>query len=397
MSQHNRTTFEELTLRFGNKDAAAFHRFKGFTSAVITDQKLSDAVKESLAQSLEQGTSLEVWRKDVDKIFDKQGVTRLNSFQAELINRNESNMAFGAGQFAKLQRNGRTFPYFSISTRKDHRVRDSHRALEGKVFKYNDSEFFPPLGINCRCAAMLISKYEAQKRGITKPDTITPEMRANLQNVEFVGDKVGNYADWLKVKMEEMPEAYKNLIADRLAETQREIQAGQHDTYKADSNYKTITSNPDNGTFVVQHTKADKTDLKINLDAAKRLHDNNYSVVVQPHQLEQGKKNPEFLIINSDGTQHISDLKTPDPTKYSSIENGIRNSFHAAVRQQINHVTIDVVADESLERIAEGVRLAFERYAQIISTIILKGAKTVEVTREDYMTGKILDVLQNSL
>ena len=210
--------FEDISLHFGDSDAAAFHRFKGFTSAVVTDEKLAAALKESLAQSLEQGTSLAQWRKEANKIFDKQGVTQLNSFQAELIHRNESALAFGAGQFAQLQRNKETFPYYSISTRKDHRVRDSHRALEGKVFRSDDSQFFPPLGINCRCAVKLITKWKAEKQGITGPDTITPEMRANLQNAEFIGDKVGNYADWLNVKIKAMPEAYKALITEKLAE-----------------------------------------------------------------------------------------------------------------------------------------------------------------------------------
>lgn len=217
--------FEDISLHFGDTDAAAFHRFKGFTSAVVTDEKLAAALKESLAQSLEQGTSLAQWRKEANKIFDKQGVTQLNSFQAELIHRNESALAFGAGQFAQLQRNKETFPYYSISTRKDHRVRDSHRALEGKVFRSDDSQFFPPLGINCRCAVKLITKWKAEKQGITGPDTITPEMRANLQNAEFIGDKVGNYADWLNVKIKAMPEAYKALITEKLAEIEATLNA----------------------------------------------------------------------------------------------------------------------------------------------------------------------------
>ena len=234
--------FEDISLHFGDTDAAAFHRFKGFTSAVVTDEKLAAALKESLAQSLEQGTSLAQWRKEANKIFDKQGVTRLNSFQAELIHRNETAMAFGAGQFAQLQRNKETFPYYSISTRKDHRVRESHRALEGKVFRSDDSQYFPPLGINCRCAAKLITKRQAEKQGITGPDTITPEMRANLQNAEFVGDKVGNYADWFNVKIKEMPEAYKALIIEKLAEIEttltltpiEKIQAAEAEIVKND-------------------------------------------------------------------------------------------------------------------------------------------------------------------
>ncbi len=43
-------------------------------------------------------------------------------------------------------------------------------------------------------------------------------MRGNLQNAEFIGDKVGNFSDWLNVKIKEMPEAYKALIIEKLAE-----------------------------------------------------------------------------------------------------------------------------------------------------------------------------------
>ncbi len=214
-------TFEDrLTLKFGNKDAAAFHRFKGFASAVITDQQLSDAVKESLAQSLEAGKSLAEWRKDVGNVFDKQGVTTLNSFQAELIYRTETSLAYGAGQFAKLQAVSGRFPYWQYSTAKDERVRDSHRALEGKIFSTADSQYYPPLGFRCRCTAIPISKLQAEKRGITKPHTVTPEMRGNLQNAEFIGDKVGNFSDYLQFRMKAMPEAYKALIVEKLAEVE---------------------------------------------------------------------------------------------------------------------------------------------------------------------------------
>lgn len=222
-------------------------------------------------------------------------------------------------------------------------------------------------------------------------------MRANLQNAEFIGDKVGSFADWLGVKMDELPNDYKHLITEKLAEVEQQITSAQLATYLADSNYKIIVSNTDNSTFVVQHIRAHKSDLKDNINAAKRLSKNGYSVVVEPHILAQNKKNPEFLIINADGTPHKSDLKTPDPKKYASIENGIRNALHAADRQGLDHVTIDIIGNDSLERIADGIQLAFERYTEIRTTIILRGVKAVEVTRDDYQAGKILAVLQDSL
>lgn len=47
-------------------------------------------------------------------------------------------------------------PYWKFVTVGDDRVRDSHRALDGKIFRKDDSEawrFLPPLGFKCRCDA----------------------------------------------------------------------------------------------------------------------------------------------------------------------------------------------------------------------------------------------------
>ena len=108
------------------------------------------------------------------------------------------------------------FPYWEYSTAKDERVRDSHRALEGKIFKVNDSQYYPPLGFNCRCVTIPISQRQAEKKGIIKPDTVTPEMRANLQNAEFIGDKIGNFADWLDVKMQTISADAVQIILEEL-------------------------------------------------------------------------------------------------------------------------------------------------------------------------------------
>lgn len=206
----------DLPLKWGNRDAAAFHRFKGFASAIIKDAELSDAIKDSLSGALAQGKSLRDWRKNANEIFDKAGLTRLNNWQAQTIYRTETTMAFGAGQYAKLQDVKKRFPYWQYVTAGDERVRDSHKALDGKIFKTQDAQYYPPVGFNCRCKARPISKRQAKQRGITGPDTVTPEMRANLQNAEFIGDKVVNFRDWLQVKMGDLPQASQQLIIQQL-------------------------------------------------------------------------------------------------------------------------------------------------------------------------------------
>jgi hypothetical protein len=132
-------------------------------------------------------------------------------------------MAYGAGQFAKLQSVSERFPYWEYSTAKDERVRESHRELEGKIFKSSDSQYYPPLGFNCRCRAIPISLRQAEIRGIKKPDLVTAEMRANLANAEFIGDKVGNFAAWLNEKMGILPVESVVLITEKLTEVETQL------------------------------------------------------------------------------------------------------------------------------------------------------------------------------
>jgi SPP1 gp7 family putative phage head morphogenesis protein len=218
------TTFEgdsadiTLPLSFGNKDAAAFHRFKAFSSAVIKDSELSDAVKESLSKALEQGSSLEEWKKGVTKIFDDLGYTRLNNYQARFIWRNETAQAFGAGQFAKLQDVSSRYPYWEYSTAHDDRVRPAHRALDGKIFSVSDKQYYPPIGWNCRCTAIPVSLRQAEKRGIIKPDTVSPEMVSQLGDAEFIGNKVLNFEDWVNERTRQMSTQSVQLIINMLSE-----------------------------------------------------------------------------------------------------------------------------------------------------------------------------------
>ena len=187
----------EVGLRFGNNSAAAFMRFKQFSSPLITNNELSEAVKESLAQTLAQGEGFRVWRKRVNELFDAAGVARLSGANAEFLFCAETSMAFGVNRFVKLQSISDSFPYFTISTCKDERVSESHRAFEGKILSSSDSEYYPPLGESCRCVAMPISKRQAEKQGITGPDFIAKEMRENLQADEFLRNKVKWMQAWM--------------------------------------------------------------------------------------------------------------------------------------------------------------------------------------------------------
>jgi len=220
------TTFEAsktVSLRWGNKDAAAYHKAKSFISAIITDAELSGAVQQSLSDALAEGKSLRTWKTGLDDLFAKKGFAKIGNWHAETIFRTETSLAYNAGSNAKLIEVADTFPYWEYVTAGDERVRDEHAALNSKIFKTGDTQYYPPLGINCRCRTKPVSKWAAKRRGIEGPDTVTPEMRSNLRNAEFIGDKTKSFEDYLNAKLETLDAKRTQLIIETLAKIKESL------------------------------------------------------------------------------------------------------------------------------------------------------------------------------
>lgn len=221
------TNFEAsktVSLRWGNKDAAAYHKLKSFISAIITDDEISSAVQQSLSAALAEGDSLRTWKKGLDNLFASKGYDKLGNWHAETIFRTETSLAYNAGSNAKLIEVADTFPYWEYVTAGDERVRDEHNALNGKIFKTGDTQYYPPLGINCRCRTKPVSKYAAKRKGIDGPDTVTPEMRSNLKNAEFIGDKNKSFESYLNAKLKTLDQKRANLIIDTIAKIKENLE-----------------------------------------------------------------------------------------------------------------------------------------------------------------------------
>ena len=273
---------------------------------------------------------------------------------------------------------------------KDHRVRPTHRLLEGKIFASDNKQFFPPIGWLCRCVAIPISRRQAGDLGITKPDTVTPEMQAELKNAEFVGEKVGLFEDWLNEKMTTLDLPRQEMIKAAVADIQLDISESRA-AYIASGKFTEVANNKETGAFIFRHLNADKVDLKANLKAAEQLYEIGWSVVINKHSSEYKKKNPEFTIIDAQGRRWLSDLKTPQSV------NGIKTALKAARNQNLTHVVIDITFDDTLDAIANGIDAAFQKYELINRVIILQGRNAVEISREQFAKGKVLEVLTERL
>jgi hypothetical protein len=81
--------------------------------------------------------------------------------------------------------------------------------------------------------------------------------------------------------------------------------------YYSSTSYTELAYNDATDPFIAMHKKADKVDLTPNIDAAQRLYENGWSVVINEQLTVENTKNPEYTIIDALGRRWISDLKTP--------------------------------------------------------------------------------------
>lgn len=140
---------------------------------------------KAVLRALEEGTTLEQFRKDYAEIVAAAGWTYHGDpgWHSQLIFRLHTQSAYAAGRWEQSERiaelNPGTKYYWRYITVGDHRVRPAHRAWHGIILP-RDHIFwrthFPPNGFNCRCHAQLVTERDIRRHGWT----VTPETDKRL-------------------------------------------------------------------------------------------------------------------------------------------------------------------------------------------------------------------------
>lgn len=208
--------FKDIALQAGNIEAAKYFKFQAFTTAVVQDHKVRARIKAALAGAIKRGESSRTFYSNMQKTFDdfKLGSAK----QLENVFATNTALAWGAGQQKAILEHQDTFPYWQYAAVMDSRTRDQHAALNGKVFKAEDHQFYPPLGFRCRCTAIPLTQEEA--KGLIQQDpsiTKTPDA-STLQNAEFAGNKQLNFIKWLKNEYPILEEPSKIFIEKAIQE-----------------------------------------------------------------------------------------------------------------------------------------------------------------------------------
>lgn len=194
-----------------NKEAMALTeeaRKRAFYAAGLAKLDQVNLIHGALLQALEQGQSIKDFKKNIAGVIKKAG---WDGRRIETIFNTNMQTAYQAGRWKSIEKNKKRFPYLQYSSVIDNRTRASHAALHGIVYPVDHAfwnSHYPPNGFNCRCTAVQISKYYAEKEGLeiqsrmpghlkyTDPKTGNEYTVTNLNPDSGFANNVGK--DWLQ-------------------------------------------------------------------------------------------------------------------------------------------------------------------------------------------------------
>lgn len=139
--------------------------------------------RAAIGKAIEQGTTLEEFRKDFDQIVQKHGWDYKGGrgWRSRVIYETNLTQSYNAGRYEQLKENRAAFPY--LRYRHSDAVenpRKEHLAWDGMVLPADDpwwDTHFPANGWGCQCYVEGITAEEAQELGINQAPPIEYETR----------------------------------------------------------------------------------------------------------------------------------------------------------------------------------------------------------------------------
>ncbi|MBI2427526.1 MAG: minor capsid protein [Ignavibacteriales bacterium] len=174
------------------EEALAEFRRRAFRIGGIENQKFIDAVKYEFERAISEGTSYEEFSNQFKELFIRYGITPEKPIRLDTIFRTNLFTAYTAGQVKQIDQVKERFPVWRYVSVLDNRTRQSHRNLNGKLFKYGP---FPPISFNCRCTPQFLHQYQFER---ISSETIYNSIYDLIDKGEVV-DFLGNdsYQKWI--------------------------------------------------------------------------------------------------------------------------------------------------------------------------------------------------------
>jgi SPP1 gp7 family putative phage head morphogenesis protein len=175
---------------FGWQDVWQEANARAFTVAGIMKMDVLVDINTELQKALTEGTTLAKFIDDIEPTLQRKGwwgkgmivdnatgeITgkRLNPYRLQTIFDTNVQSSYMAGRYKQFIENVDSRPNWQYVAVMDSRTRPAHRALNGRVFRYDDKAwgaFWPPNGYRCRCRVRALSNDDMTERGITVSDS----------------------------------------------------------------------------------------------------------------------------------------------------------------------------------------------------------------------------------
>lgn len=142
-----------------------------FTVSGYSKVEILKKFYEEILKSMEAGTTMDDFKKNMNSFLEDKGYEGLTNFQADNIFRTNIQTAYNAGHYKQMTEPMvlKLRPYWQYVAVMDSHTRLAHRGMDGKVFRADNpiwDKWFPPNGFKCRCTVITLSERQVKQRGL---------------------------------------------------------------------------------------------------------------------------------------------------------------------------------------------------------------------------------------
>ena len=204
----NREALKHLTgkrshISFAWQDTASYEHAVSFTVAKMMDEDMLAETRAAMTDALANGTDFATFQKRLKPYLMARGwwgqavmgdpdtgeiqkVQLGSTRRLRTIYHTNLHTPYAAGQWERIQRNKKLFPYLKYIPSDAAEPRESHKPFYGMVLPVDDpfwSTHFPPNGWGCKCNVRALTREQAEKTGISKSPV--------LKDVEHINTRTG--------------------------------------------------------------------------------------------------------------------------------------------------------------------------------------------------------------
>ncbi|MBF0309472.1 MAG: minor capsid protein [Magnetococcales bacterium] len=172
-------------ITWGWRDMKPEHHARAFTVAKGDSLEILETLRQGLTKALAEGRTERDFAREATPLLQKAGwwgrqlrqdptgvekLVQLGSPQRlELIYRTNLQTAYMAGRYKQMVEMAPDRPYWQYVAVMDSKTRAGHRALHGRVLRWDDpiwKTIYPPNGFRCRCRVRALSQAALERQGL---------------------------------------------------------------------------------------------------------------------------------------------------------------------------------------------------------------------------------------